>query len=296
MKRLTLWKQKVILEDDIKCRNDYIGGSDIGTIMGVNPWKSAYTLWAEKTGLIETKDISNELAVWFGAKEEDIVAERFTFETGKRTKKSNYAWQCREYPYLRGHVDRMVVNEPGGLECKTTSAYNKTDFESGDIPPMHYWQCMLYMALTGCRYWYLATKRNNNEFHILRIDRDPEAIDAMLDACEDFWDHVQDGTPVEVDGSSSTTETLKEMYAVEASEPYTVDLSAVESELTAILNIKSEIKDLETLKKKYENTVRSLMGDNILGESEKYAITLKADARGVRILRIRERKEEENGR
>lgn len=292
MKRLNLWKEKVILTHDIKNRTDYIGGSDVGTIMGCNPWKSAYTLWAEKTGLIEPKDVSNELAVWFGEREENIVAERFEKDTGLRVKRSNYAYQCREYPYLKGHVDRIVVGKPCGLECKTTSAYNKTDFESGDIPPMHYWQCMFYIALTGSRYWYLATKRNNNEFHVLRIDRDEVAIEAMLNACEDFWKHVTDGTPVEVDGSYSTTETLKEVYAVDASEPVSVDLTPVESELNAILVLKEQIKESENIKKKYENTVRALMADNTFGETEKYIVTLKADARGSRILRIKEKKEE----
>lgn len=292
--KLTLFKEKVNLEEDIKSRADYIGGSDIGVIMGCNPWKSAYTLWAEKTGLIETKDVSNELAVWFGAKEEDIVAERFTLETGVRTKKRNYAYQCREYPYLRGHVDRMLVGEPGGLECKTTSAYNKTDYEGGDIPPMHYWQCMFYIALTGSKYWYLATKRNNNEFHILFIKRDKEAINMMLDACESFWKHVTEGTPPEVDGSYSTTETLKEVYSIEASDPFTVDLSAAEAEIIAIGVIKQQIKESEDIKKKYENTIKALMQEHTYGESDNYIVTWKADSRGNRILRIKQKEKENN--
>ena len=33
-------------------RHSGIGGSEIGTIMGLNPWESAFALWAKRTGQI----------------------------------------------------------------------------------------------------------------------------------------------------------------------------------------------------------------------------------------------------
>ena len=33
-------------------RSKGIGGSEIGTIMGFNPWESAFALWAKRTGQI----------------------------------------------------------------------------------------------------------------------------------------------------------------------------------------------------------------------------------------------------
>lgn len=37
-------------EEWLELRKAYIGGSEAGAIIGMNPYKSAYTLWAEKTG------------------------------------------------------------------------------------------------------------------------------------------------------------------------------------------------------------------------------------------------------
>ena len=34
----------------LSLRGNYIGGSDAGAVVGLNPYKSAYALWAEKTG------------------------------------------------------------------------------------------------------------------------------------------------------------------------------------------------------------------------------------------------------
>ena len=111
-------------------RDKFIGGSDIGAILGLNPWKSAYTLWAEKTGRIEVEDISDKEAVWWGTNMEELVAKRFCMKTGKKVKKTTYEFSCKEYPFLVAHVDRLGVGEKFVLECKTTSARNRMNYNA----------------------------------------------------------------------------------------------------------------------------------------------------------------------
>ena len=36
-------------------RREYIGGSDIAAVMGMNRWKTSLTLWLEKIGEIDLK-------------------------------------------------------------------------------------------------------------------------------------------------------------------------------------------------------------------------------------------------
>jgi putative phage-type endonuclease len=273
-----------------KDRDKYIGGSDVGAIMGVNPWKSAYTLWAEKTGAIQVEDIDDNEAVWWGNAEEDLVAHRFTMKTGKKVKHSNYTYFIKEVPYFRAHVDRLVYGENSGLECKTTSAFNRTDFENGEIPPYHYWQCMFYMLMTGATKWYLATKRDNRQFYMNVIERDEDAIAMMLEQCADFWRHVESGEPPEADGSSSTTDTINEMYP----EGYTgeiVDLSKAASELNALEQIKASQHELDELADKYRNTIKSIMGDAERGETDQYIVTWKTNKKGTRMFKTIKRAE-----
>ena len=287
-KKYHLTKVKVKdLKEDIENRKDYIGGSDIGTIMGVNQWKSPYTLWAEKTGLITPEDISDKDAVWFGVMEEDIVAKRFMMKTDLKVKKSNFAYGCEEYPYLKGHVDRIASKGKWGLEIKTTSSWNKTNYDEGEIPESHYWQCMFYMFLTGWDTWYLATKRDNR-FYITKIARDEEAIERMLSACEEFWDHVQTGEPVEIDGSVSTQETLDEMYPEERKGEI-VDLEKEEDTLLALLEIGSQEKNLKELKTKYQNEIKAVLGEAERGETGQFNVSLKANAKGTRVFRLVEK-------
>lgn len=287
-KKYHLTKTKVAnVREDIEKRNGYIGGSDIGTIMGVNQWKSPYTLWAEKTGLIEVEDISDKDAVWFGVMEEDIIAKRFTMKTELKVKKSNYAYGCKEYPYLRGHVDRIAAKGKWGLEIKTTSSWNKTKYDEGEIPEAHYWQCMFYMFLTGWDTWYLATKRDNR-FYITKISRDDEAIERMLDACEDFWNHVQSGEPVEIDGSDSTQETLEQMYP-EEHQGETVNLESQEDTLLALLELGTQEKNLKELKTKYQNEIKAVLGEAEKGETGQFIVSWKANAKGTRVFRLVEK-------
>lgn len=287
-KKYHLTKTKVAnVREDIENRSGYIGGSDIGTIMGVNQWKSPYTLWAEKTGLIEVEDISDKDAVWFGVMEEDIIAKRFTMKTELKVKKSNYAYGCKEYPYLRGHVDRIASKGKWGLEIKTTSSWNKTKYDEGEIPESHYWQCMFYMFLTGWDTWYLATKRDNR-FYITKINRDDEAIERMLDACEDFWNHVQSGEPVEIDGSDSTQETLEQMYP-EEHQGETVNLDSQEDTLLALLELGTQEKNLKELKTKYQNEIKAVLGEAEKGETGQFIVSWKANAKGTRVFRLVEK-------
>lgn len=287
-KKYHLTKTKVAnVREDIENRNGYIGGSDIGTIMGVNQWKSPYTLWAEKTGLIEPEDISEKDAVWFGVKDESTVAELFTIRSGFKVRKSNFAYGCKEYPYLRGHVDRIAAKGKWGLEIKTTSSWNKTKYDEGEIPESHYWQCMFYMFLTGWDTWYLATRRDNR-FYMTKIARDDEAIERMLDACEDFWNHVQSGEPVEIDGSDSTQETLEKMYP-EEHQGETVNLESQEDTLIALLELSTQEKNLKELKTKYQNEIKAVLGEAEKGETGQFTVSWKANAKGTRVFRLVEK-------
>ena len=45
-------------EEWLKYRTQGIGGSDVSVIAGINPFKSIYQLWIEKTGIKEPKESS----------------------------------------------------------------------------------------------------------------------------------------------------------------------------------------------------------------------------------------------
>ena len=61
----------------LKTRDLGIGGSDAAVIMGLNPYKSSYKLWMEKTGQAEPEDLTGIMSVYWGTKNEPAIADWF---------------------------------------------------------------------------------------------------------------------------------------------------------------------------------------------------------------------------
>ena len=62
--------------DWLRYRTMGIGGSDVSVIAGINPYKSAYQLWLEKTGQTEPAESENEYT-HFGTVLEPVIRKEF---------------------------------------------------------------------------------------------------------------------------------------------------------------------------------------------------------------------------
>ena len=71
----------------LEARRGSLGGSDAAAVLGLNPYASPYSVWAEKTGRVPDKP-DNE-AMRLGRDLEDYVAARWQEETGKKTRRVN---------------------------------------------------------------------------------------------------------------------------------------------------------------------------------------------------------------
>lgn len=268
--------------DVTKDRQHWLGCSDLGTIMGMNPWKSQYTLWLEKTGQIEQEDISDKIQVRLGNKMEQVVAELFTEETGIILNRSTFSYQVEELPFLKGHIDRKCkikgCKDFIGCEIKTTSSFNRTDFGSGDIVPAHWVQIQGYCLLCDAPYWYYAVVRDSKFFY-LKVTRDDDFIEnQLIPAVKDFWKHVQDGTPPEIDGSDSTSESIdfsRSEKDLRSDEQVTVLSKDVAHALKEADEIKAQIKTLTELVKTYENNAKVAMEDYQKATAGNYELSYK---------------------
>ena len=126
-----------------------IGGSDAGAVIGLNPYKSAYTLWAEKTGRIP--EFEGNLTTEVGSYLEEFVAKLFEKETGKKVRRKNKMLVNTDYPWAFGDVDRLIVGEKALLEIKTTNSIPimKQLRNSEEFPEAYYAQVVHYLAVSG---------------------------------------------------------------------------------------------------------------------------------------------------
>ena len=198
-------------EEWLRLRKTGIGGSDAGSICGVNPFGSPMKVYYDKTSS-SVEELDNE-AVRQGHDLEDYVAQRFMEATGLKVRRSNFMYRNTEYPFMIADVDRLVVGEDAGLECKTASAYNTDKWKDGNIPLHYIMQCYHYMAVTGKRTWYIAAVILGRKFTYRKLVWDNELIAQMIAIEKNFWEnHVLKKTLPEPDGSELCDSVIAEYY------------------------------------------------------------------------------------
>lgn len=261
----------------LETRDLGIGGSDAAVIMGMNPYKSPYQLWLEKTGQAEAPDLSGNQYVYWGTKNEANIADWFQEETGKKVKRLG-TLRSKEYPFMLANVDRTVVGENAGLEIKTAGVRQYRKWKDDEIPDAYYCQCLHYMAVTGADYWYIAVLLGGNEAKWKRIERNEEDIQHLIIAETDFWKLVETRTPPPVDGSDSCAAALSAQY--KGGDPnYSIILPPDIDGVIASLEDDKAIMD--ALKKQItekENRLKALLGNAEEGTTDHYRVLWKTQA------------------
>lgn len=256
-----------------------LGGSDAGTIMGVNKWKSKFQLYLEKTGEYH-EEINNDY-VYFGNLLEDVVAKEFERRSGKKVRRRNQMLVHPEHDFMLANLDRVVVGEKALLECKTTSEYNLAEWEGDEVPASYLCQIQHYLAVTGYETAYVAVLCGGNKFIWKEILRDDELIDIIIDNEKQFWEeHILAKNPPGIDGSEAAGELLKKLYPTDNGE----SIMFTEKEdgiLDALESVKKELKELGELKNLYENKLKMELEEAQQGVSSKYIVTYKASERNT---------------
>jgi putative phage-type endonuclease len=189
-------------------RTKYIGGSDIGAILGLSRFRSPLEVWMEKTGK-ETKQLDS-LPLRFGSFAEEFVASEYARATGFKLIHDESIYVHPEHAFMCAHVDRFVLE--GGaanstptstptriLECKTAHPFSSGDWgEAGsdEVPMSYLCQCIWYMAITSINQVDLAVLFGNSDFRIYTMNRDLGLENTVLEKASLFWnDYVLKDIP-----------------------------------------------------------------------------------------------------
>lgn len=257
----------------LKYRKQGIGGSDAGAVCGLNPYRTAMQVYQDKTSE-NIEEIDNE-AMRQGREFEDYVARRFTEATGRKVRRANAMFYHEKYPFMLADVDRMVVGENAGLECKTASPYMIEQWENGKIPLSYQIQCLHYMAVCGEEAWYIAVLIYGKEFKYYRIERDEEMIADLIRIEEDFWqNYVLKRQIPSPDGSKLADSVIAEYYKQAISE--TIPLTGFNEKLKRRQELSEIIVKMDTEKRQIEQELKLYLGEAEIAENEQYRVSWKA--------------------
>ena len=256
-------------------RRKTIGGSDAAAIAGMNPYGSPYSVWAEKTGRLPERP-DNE-AMRQGRDLEPYVAERFEELTGKATADEHSIIYNEVYPFAHANIDRWIVGEDAGLECKTTSVLNLHKFKNGEYPDQYYAQCVHYMAITGATRWYLAVLVLNQGFYVYEIDRDEAEISTLMALEREFYNRLITDTAPLPDGTNATTDAINAVYT--GGNTDITELFGRDNDLDQYVEYKAEIKRIEENMELIKQRIYLDLGDTERGVSDRYSVTWKPQTR-----------------
>lgn len=248
----------------LSCRRQGIGGSDAAVIVGLSRFGSPLRLWADKRGLggeAEETEVMRQ-----GTDFEEYVARRWAEATGKKVRRRNYMFRNTDYPFAIADVDREVVGENAGLECKTTSVYNKSDFENGEIPPAYYVQCQHYMAVMGYDRMYLAVLVLSRAFYHFVIERDDAEIAALMEQEKGWWAEYIEGDSVpDPDGSEEDGAFIRERFP--DSDGGEVFLADRAPDFERMQELDAQIRELTSERDALKQAIMQDMGDAALASA-----------------------------
>ena len=251
--------------DWLEYRKQGIGGSDASVIAGVNPFRSIFDLWLDKTGQKEPEEGESE-CIHFGNVLEPVVRKEFMRRTGLKVRRKMAILQSREYPFMLADLDG-VIYEDGKLcifEAKTASAYKREIWEEG-VPLEYQYQIQHYMAVTGAEKTYIAALVGGNTFLYHEVCRDEEMIRSIIRMEREFWENcVLAGEEPEADGSGATTDFLNERYG--ASNGKCVELPEEALQLCERYDeLSSRIDELKEQKEAVTNKIKTYLKENESG-------------------------------
>ena len=253
-------------------RKNSIGGSEIGTILGLNKWESPYYLWATKSGNIPPKEL-NSFAVTLGNVLEPVIID--TLLPMKHPDWEIYRTGTYQHPtvdFMHANPDALakINGEWVIVEVKTSRNY------WNQVPANYVSQVMHYMNIMGVKKAVICGLVAMDWVeHWIDFDEFEAAV--IEQRAAEFWKLVQDNEQPTFDGSDSTYEAVREMNPfVDGSE---VEIDGIHE--LALLQAKADQAELKL--KKAKSQVLSSMG------SAQYAY-LEVDGERIKVASRQGRK------
>ncbi len=248
--KLIFENSKHTKEEWLEQRLKGIGGSEIASILGYNPYKSKYQVWYDKTQESFKEKEDNNFMFW-GRKLESVLFEHFAETEELELEYHDCMYQHHNIKYAFANVDGIIKSHPnkdfvgkGVFEAKTVNAFDKHDWDKS-APVQYVLQLQWYMFVMGLEWGAIACLKGGNNYSRHYYKRDQVVIDTMIEEASLFWQLVESKTPPPVDGSAEAGKFLDKYFSNDDGE------------------------DIEAKPDHYPLAVRWLDAENIIKEQKK---------------------------
>lgn len=252
-------------KDWLERRRSGIGASEIGCVLGVSSFMSPYQLWAEKTGLREARDFSDNEPIEWGKRLEPLIVAAYGERSGRPVQPSGELLRSREHRWALCTLDaRTGIEAPEWpLEIKTTSAFKAEDWVDGP-PDIYNAQIHAQMLVCGAQRATIAVLLGGQRLLWSDVERDERLVRKIIHHGAEFWRRVEERDPPEVDGSDGTARALAELFAED--DGGAIELPAELREVVDELDtLRKEAVARDKRKKLLENRLKASLGRASVG-------------------------------
>jgi putative phage-type endonuclease len=238
-------------------RRKGIGGSDAAKVLGISSYGGPLTVYLDKKGKLPEMEMSE--AAEMGIELEDTVANLFTRRTGLKVARVGKTASHPDYPWMIANVDRRIVGENKGLECKTAHFMKGQQWEGDDLPDDYYAQCQHYMAVMGWESCWIAALIGGQRFSYKEVARDGAFIDMLVEQERAFWcEYVL--KDIEPPANWSDKDLILDAFPVSECDEMIPALSEHLTLLSEIFSLEPELKRIEQEIESRKNRLRMAIG------------------------------------
>lgn len=243
-------------------RRSYIGGSDIGCILGLSTFKSALDIYLSKTTDV-IDEATSEAAHW-GNVLEDVVAKEYSQRTGQAVEESQGLIRHKEHSFIACNIDRWVEASDGTkhiLECKTASLMKAKEWgEQGtdQIPTNYLYQVAYYAVICNVERVDISVLIGGQEFRMYTYFKNKELEQKLLLAACVFWNNyvIKGITP-----KANSAGDVASLYPSSNGSTIEADESMLK-EVEVLKKIKAQEKILVAAKAALETKIKSCIGEH----------------------------------
>jgi predicted phage-related endonuclease len=261
-----------------------IGGSNVGSILGLNKWSSPWDVWARHVlGVYDECDPEDEQDPRNrGTRLEPIVRALASEELGLTILEPQGSSRTIYHPddkRFTASIDGVVRNNGEAVGLAEFKTANLNAWKGGQVPEYQWWQLQHYLWLTGhSKGWFFCLRADENTFYKIRtvedaklaihfngarlwtveVAADPAYKKEIVPQLEHFFDsYLATGTPPPVDYSKGCKEALRILY------PQTDEIISITPELASAARdyiwCRQSMKQIEKDKAKAANRIREAL-------------------------------------
>jgi len=213
-----------------------IGGSEVAALVGLDPNRDAFAIYAEKLGLVEREPPTPRMRM--GRRLEKIIAEVYAEETGQAVAWHDETQRNSERPWQAYTIDAFVLAAPpmpdginatslypqllpedspiGLIDCKCVSwdqAGLWGDAGTDEVPDRIACQAAWYMDATSLPWCDIAALFGGTDLKIYRLHYDANIADVLRGAAEEFVkNHLEPQVPPPIGHSDTAARYLKQKF------------------------------------------------------------------------------------